>query len=249
MTEKQLRAIRFYIGDVSGSDPFWGDPKAYLVLNSLLYSGISTELSRAAEGKRLNPHILDDTGRLLNVYAELFSAFRQCAAVHEQTTFRVERWSDFLLNREAGRTLSFTSTSTAGFLPDYRDRKGIALLKFRIKKGTPCLDMAKVLPEYAKSQEAEILLPPGMELSFREVEMSPEERLITDSEGAPPVGCFEVDCGEVFLPQLSEKALPQEGADAGKRLYSAICSGAAPDEADAESYIGWKEQFHSLLRK
>lgn len=247
MTDKQLRAIRFYIGDVSGRDPFWGDPKAYLVLNSLLYSGVSTECARASEGKRLNPHILDDTGRLLEVYGELFSAFRECRAERDMVTFRVERWSDFLISRKAGRTVSLTSTSTAGFLSDYRDRKGIALMKFRIKKGSPCLDMARVLPEYAKSQEAEVLLPPGMRLEFQEMPLSPEELLITDCDGAPPVGCFEISCGEVCLPALDGKELPQEGADAGKRLYSAICGGGKPSPEDAAAYSDWKKALHRVL--
>ncbi|HOR21450.1 MAG TPA: hypothetical protein PLY43_01865, partial [Ruminococcus sp.] len=80
LTSDQLRAVRYYIGDVSGNDPFWSQPKAYLVLNSLLFPGIETEKARAAEGKLLDPELLSDTGRLLKVYRELFSAFRQNTA-------------------------------------------------------------------------------------------------------------------------------------------------------------------------
>ncbi|MBQ8960175.1 MAG: hypothetical protein IJ071_03035 [Ruminococcus sp.] len=247
LTNDQLSAVRYYIGDVSGSDPFWSQPKAYLVLNSLLYPGISTEKARAAEGKLLDPELLSDTERLLGVYRELFSAFRESSAEKELITYRVERWSDHLISRSAGRTTSFTSTSTAGFLKDYRDRAGIALLRFVIPEGTPCLDMARVLPEYAKSQEAEVLLPPFMELSYKELPLTEEELQICDCNGQPPKGSFEVRCGAARLPELAGKSLPQEGADAGKRLYTALSSGSSPSPADASAYIRWKEQFQRIL--
>ena len=64
LNEKEIRALRFYIGDVSGSDPFFSDPKAYVVLNSLFFPDISSERARAAEGKLLNPAIIADTERL-----------------------------------------------------------------------------------------------------------------------------------------------------------------------------------------
>lgn len=249
LTSDQLRAVRYYIGDVSGNDPFWSQPKAYLVLNSLLFPGIETEKARAAEGKFLDPELLSDTGRLLKVYRELFSAFRQNTAENTLLTYRVERWSDHLVSRSAGRTVSFTSTSAAGFLSEYRDRSGIALLRFKIPAGTPCLHMARILPEYAKSQEAEVLLPPFMELSYRELPMTEEERKILDSDGKPPKGCFEVTCGKARLPELDTAELPQEGADAGKRLYTALCSGRSPSPEDISAYIEWKGAFHRILQK
>ena len=46
MTEEMLQAIRYYEGDVSGNDPFWGDPKAYCTINSLLFSGVENEIAR-----------------------------------------------------------------------------------------------------------------------------------------------------------------------------------------------------------
>ncbi|MBO4919619.1 MAG: hypothetical protein J5365_05625 [Erysipelotrichaceae bacterium] len=49
MNEKQLKAIRYYEGDVSGDDPFWSDPKAYVTLNSLFFEGIEAERRRARE--------------------------------------------------------------------------------------------------------------------------------------------------------------------------------------------------------
>ena len=70
LNEKEIRALRFYIGDVSGSDPFFSDPKAYVVLNSLFFPDISSERARAAEGKLLNPAIIADTERLTGFFSD-----------------------------------------------------------------------------------------------------------------------------------------------------------------------------------
>ena len=75
LTDRQLRAVRYYIGDVSGIDPFWGDGKAYVALNALFFPGIETEKNRAKEGKYLNPAILEDTDRLTELLSDLLSAF------------------------------------------------------------------------------------------------------------------------------------------------------------------------------
>ena len=36
-TENEIKAIKFYRGDVSGGDSFYGDGKAYVTLNSLFF--------------------------------------------------------------------------------------------------------------------------------------------------------------------------------------------------------------------
>ena len=168
LTERQQAAVRYYEGDVSGTDPFWSDPKAYCTLNALLYPGLSTEKARAAEGKRLNSAFLEDPERLLSLCARLFEA---CEAMKTETaaeTWRVERMADFAICRELGHTVSFTSTSRAGFLDAYADRRGIALMHFVIPAGTPCIDLAAALDRYAKEEEAELTLPPFVSLRFTE---------------------------------------------------------------------------------
>ena len=175
LNASEISAVKYYIGDVQGDDPFWSDGKAYLVLNSLFYPDIVTEQARTAEGKRLNPVILEDVPRLLSVLSNLFSASEYGRSAPAQIAYRVERYSDYLINAEAGKTISFTSTSTAGFLNDYRDRKGIALMKFHIPEGTPCIPVENALDYYAKSAEQEILLPPWLQLQFTECELSAEE--------------------------------------------------------------------------
>jgi len=139
LSHKQIKAVKFYQGDVSGTDPFWGDKKAYCTLNALFFPGIENEIARASEGKKLNPAFLEDTGRLIALCNELLSAFHAMPLENSTVTRRVERLSDYRLRRKLGNTVSFTSTSTAGFLTSYTGKKGLALMRFELPAGTPCL--------------------------------------------------------------------------------------------------------------
>lgn len=251
LTKSETEALRFYIGDVSGCDPFYGDPGAYVVLNALFFPGISAETDRAAEGKILNPAIISETGRLLGFFRGLFSAFRKCSAQSNIRTFRVERFSDYTKCRASGCTISMTSTSTAGFLSEYRDRLGIALMRFTITAGTPCIDVAEALPEYAKPQEAEILLPPFLELSLSEKQPAGEELLLSDSAGKPPIVSCSAVTGNIkpFFGEAS--VLPDGGNAAGIRIFQALSSGKQPLPEDVLLYSQWKSalavQLHKML--
>lgn len=187
LNEREKKALEFYIGTVSGNDPFWSDPKAYVVINALFFPDAMAERARAAEGKYLNPEIISNPDRLSSFFADMFSVFEKCRAEKDYTVYRVERYCDYCIMRERSATVSFTSTSTAGFLSEYRDRKGIVLMKFDIPKGTNCIDMAEVLDAYGKADEEEILLPPDMKLEITECEVSEEEMAVTDSDNKPPV--------------------------------------------------------------
>lgn len=201
LTENEIRAVKFYIGDCAGltpeTDPFWGDPKAYLVLNSLFFDGIRTEQARIAEGKFLNPEIVADPERLQHLLCDLLSVFRKSRNPEWRTVYRVERFQDFQEMLKTGRTISFTSTSQGGFLDAYRDRAGIALLHIEIEPGTPCIDMQEFLgTDYAKPEESEILLPPGVTLQFEKISLSDPERQILDSENNPPVCAYQIRTGD-----------------------------------------------------
>jgi len=62
MREEFLRAVRFYEGDVSGLDPFWGEKSAYQVLNALFFPGMNSEMARICEGGVLKPVLLERAG-------------------------------------------------------------------------------------------------------------------------------------------------------------------------------------------
>lgn len=240
LIQEQLRAVKWYIGEVTGNDLFWGDPKAYVTLNSLFFPGIRTEQMRASEGKPLNPELLADGERLVAVLQALLSAFSPLTEPLE--TFRVERYADFAIYRKRGALCSFTSTSTAGFLPAYQDRIGIALMRFHLLPGTPAIRMAEVLEQYEKADEAEVLLPPGLSVRMEECRLTQAEQKILDAKGNPPEIAVRV------TPEVPERgqaipALPLPPAESGMRVLQAVASGKTPEHDDVIRYNAWKIQL------
>ena len=245
MNEKQLNAIRYYEGDVSGQDPFWSDPKAYVTLNSLFFDGIEAERRRAREKKYLNPEIISDPVRLFTLLKDLLSAFQ--SSKKDRITYRVERYDDYLEMKEKEKTVSFTSTSLDGFLKEYGDRIGIALMVFHIPVEAPVLAFGEVLKEgYLKVQENEILLPPGLSLQLKEVPLDEEDLEIKDALGNPPI----VKC-EAYVKEkdayrnndLSSPVCDLKGPESGKRVYEALNEGREPDPLDIDIYTKWKKEF------
>ena len=221
--------------------------KKYIKLNALFFPGIATETARAAEGKYLNPAIIEDTDRLTGILSALLSSFRESYLNAPVTTFRVERISDYRLMEERGQTVSFTSTSTAGFLSSYTDRSGIALMEFRLVPGVPCLDIANVLPEYAKPEEAEILLPPGAPLELTEIPLTQEQLTMTDRDGLPP------QISVIVVPKAGQNrtndcsTIPEGGEQAGIRVYKALNNRRTPAPDDIELFSRWKKAYTSAL--
>ncbi|MDE5582605.1 MAG: hypothetical protein K2J08_02720 [Ruminococcus sp.] len=249
LNKSEIFWLKYYIGDVGGSDVFFGDPEAYLVLNSLFYDGIFTEISRSAEGKHLNPHILDDVDRLLDFYDNLFSAFWKCRAEKPLRTYRVERMNDYIPIKNHGCTISFTSTSENGFLDSYRDRRGIALMKFEIAENIPCIDMEKNLDFYAKKYESEILLPPFMPLDISENHLTDYEKNITDSDGKSPEISSLAVCGDWILKKDRTENISREGSECGKLVYQALNNGEMPENRLIEIFVEWKKTLQNIYQK
>lgn len=245
-TENEIAAIKFYTGDVSGADPFYGDEKAYVTLNSLFFDGVDTERMRAEEGKRLNPAIIGNMPRLLGFFNSLFSAFGKSRLTHPCKTYRVERMADFEMCRRLGRTISMTSTSSAGFLDTYRDRRGIALMEFNLNEGAHCIDVAEALDYYAKSEEREILLPPFMTFDVEEKELTADESRITDCDGNPPLISVAVSV-KGFGGDKENADVHICDCEAGIRVYDALNSGSNPTDADIAEYSLWKKALRKRL--
>ncbi len=249
LTNDEKNALRFYIGDVSGYDKFYGDPKAYVTLNSLFFPNIYTEKARADEGKFLNQAIIADIPRLFDFFRSLFSAFSKNLINKAIDVYRVERMSDFLLCRQNSATISLTSTSTSGFLNSYRDRRGIALLKFKLPVGINCIDIAKTLDKYSKPEEAEILLPPFMSVNIKEKKLSESELKITDIDNMPPEILCEIKPVGISVCDVKIPRLPIGGELAGQRIYAALNSHTIPIEEDIALYSEWKNALQIQLHK
>lgn len=247
LSAAEENALKFYIGDTSGNHPFYSDRKAYVTLNSLFFPDIHTETARASEKKYLNPEIIADTKRLLDFFESLFSVFSKSALKENIITYRVERSADYKLCREKSRTVSMTSTSSAGFLSSYRDRRGIALMKFSLSAGTNCIDIADTLSFYAKPEESEILLPPFMNIKIKENDLTEKEKKILDSENNPPeISCSAEAAGiEKYGGKYSD--LFSDGSVSGIRVYNALNSGRIPEKSDTELYSQWKKALQNNL--
>lgn len=249
---KQLEnALRYYTGDVrwaldEGRDPaFWGDPKAYGTLNALFFPGLANEKLRVAENKPLNPAFLDDPERLLTLCANLIEASRLCGALCEtRRVFRVERADNFSHSLHVGHTVAFTSTSRTGFLKEYGDKKGLVLLTYELAPGVACVDMQQALSFYLKSDEAEVLLPPFLPLTFTRRNLTAEEQCIRDFDGNPPQAAYLVQVSPWAPSRLIQlPPLDPQDAQAGQRVLRALLTGETPSAPDITAYTRWKTAF------
>ncbi|MDD5791827.1 MAG: hypothetical protein PUD22_04525 [Erysipelotrichaceae bacterium] len=242
LSEMEYQAIRYYQGDVKGNDPFYGDSKAYVTINSLFFRGIETEIRRAREGKRLNPEILKDKKRLHDLLSSLLDVMSN-SVDQNCICYRVERYADYLQMKKEGHTISFTSTSLKGFLEYYQDREGIVLMEFMIEKGTPCFSYQELLQDdYLKKDEQEVLLPPGLNLTFEEVPLSAKERTIKDNKGLPPV--LKVRCHIKGQCSYARNVYPaSDNYQAIKRLFAAINNNLPINDEDLAYYLAFKKAF------
>ena len=255
-TAKEIEnAVRFYEGDVSwwngppAESNFWTDTHAYGTLNAFFFDDLTNERARIAENKYLNAAFFDDPERLLTI-CELLVAAARCndRSAADLCTFRVERLTNFQEMKQAGHTIALTSTSKAGFIDEYKDKRQLVLLHFSIGSDTPCIDMQQVLSLYLKSDEQEILLPPFLPLNFIPRPLTSAEQSIRDFDGLPPVAAYEAAVG-VPVPTLTPaEPFPAGGAQAGKRVFRALKNCHEPDTEDVSSYCAWKKAFRAQVR-
>ncbi len=256
LTEQMVNALRFYTGDVSwwhGEDKeaaFWRDKKAYLVINALFFEGIENELARAGEKKFLNPVFFENTERLLDVCENLIKAIWAGGKDEPlQYGYRVERMSSFEKIKQLGHTISPTSTSKTGFLSNYRDKKGLVLLDFTIDQGVPRADMGKLLPNYSKAEEKEILIAPWLPLEIRRRSLTEEELTISDYDGQPPGMAYQITVKQPErMNDVRPRPLDQAGAEAGRRVLETILKQEVPKQEDVRAYSLWKESFRDHLK-
>ena len=245
----ELRALRWYEGDVTGNDPLWADSKAYVTLNAIFFDGIENEMIKAKENKHLNP-------ALLSRWQEVFGQDGACAALfclmqsHPLSrpchVRRVERLYDFGQISQAGHTIAFTSTSTARqFLKAYGDKDGIVLLEADLPKGTYAIDLSAVLPHYAKAEEAEILLAPWLGVKMVEKQMDENEKGILDRNGNPPSGLYQMEVSKISLPQDEAVSVQEELIEPSIRVYDALNEGRKPLTSEIKAYVQLKKQLRT----
>lgn len=254
LNDDEIRAVQYYEGDIPAEmqrDPFWGDARAYVTLNALLFDGLSSEYTRVREGKRLNPEMLADLPRLLKLYAALLSAARKGRQSAGRCGFRVERAADFSLCMQSGMTAAFTSTSLRGFLPAYGDKQEIVLLRCHVPEGLPVIIFSEMLGEYRKFNEDEMLLPPFLRFALKQRPLTDADAAITDLSGNPPKAAYDL----FFLPGQQISLRPDPAAlpeiyPAAKRLFAQI-QRLTPehllDPDDRAAYLHCKQALRQMF--
>lgn len=244
-----IQALRWYEGDVSGNDPLWSDPKAYVTFNAVFFDGIENETIKAKENKRLNPALLIRWKEVYDadgICAALFSLMQSCPLKKQYHVRRVERLYDFARIQQCGHTIAFTSTSDAPhFLKAYGDKDGIVLLQADLATGTPAIDLSAVLPQYAKSEEAEILLPPWLGVQMIEKPMQQDEIAILDRNGNPPAGLYQMIVKDMVLPEEDGSEVQEDLITPSMHVYESLNMKKEPDPVEIRAYIQLKKQLRN----
>ena len=116
-------------------------------------------------------------------------------------------------------------------------------MEFMIEKGTPCFSYQELLQDdYLKKDEQEVLLPPGLNLTFEEVPLSAKERTIKDNNGLPPV--LKVRCHINGQCSYARNVYPaSDDYQAIKRLFAAINNNLPINDEDLAYYLAFKKAF------
>ncbi len=252
-------AIRFYMGDLSvvTSGKFRGGSKAYNTINALLHQGIRNELDKLREGRVLEIYDRAHLIQYLQVIEAIDRAMDCTKADAVQTvTWRVDRLSAVRTWATQSETEGFYSTCKRGFLPSYAHSKAdVALMEIVRAPEVPCLDFELLFgPQYAKPEEAEILLPFGAVVQkIEELPLSDaEQATFTDQNGQPPRGKFRLYIGAPQFTSHADDALLADIAseDAIRQVQQCLASlrstgTLAPDAL--QFYCQWKANIRSYF--
>lgn len=249
LSEKQITMLRFYEGDIDEKnihDPFYGDPKAYVTLNALLFDGLTTEKARVEENRILNPAFLKDPIKTADCICTILSTMYR--SDHDMVVSRVERTADFNVFSKDTYMPSFISTSYAGFLSAYEDKHGLALMKIHIPQGTYIADMKKLLTSYLKEDEEEVLLPPYMHITVQKNPLDDSMKKIHDGYGNIPEVYADVYCDGFQYPFVSPVKIEDKDIENAEHLYHCLNAHEALSDADMESYMHIKQaiQYHVI---
>lgn len=268
--KQALDAVRLYEGDtrirdkdgnllsMRTSDPLYGDENAYRTLNTLLFPGISNEISRIQkEGKKLNIVFLEKIEETLKLYCRIFQVMCWEHGTEEWIKAkRIERQSALTLLKQ-GQTLSFESASKGAYDKEFAKKDGIILIEMYISLNVPYLDFERVLgTEYKNIEEREVLLAPFVDIEIKEINLTPiEQRTIRDLHGNPPKGKYQIctmgirDFREqhksmILLEEMKHNILKRKDVPLG--AINAMNRGEW--DMDFSEYIKWKEELQKYLK-
>lgn len=262
--EHEVAALCLYAGNGVGKAGFFYQCRnAYQTFNLLMMDGFSGEEVRVIQEKqRPYGQYIMEWRKTLEVLTDILNA--QCKfMLHNRETdsvsytlSRVDRQVNFDMMCRRKETFAFTSTSTAGFLPEIaQSKKGLVLLNIVLTRQVPFLDYARLLHQaYTYSDEQEVLLPPFLKvLHISEEPLSQREVARFNSTEGPAVQKYTVVLGEFAPgePDMDEMEVIRY-LDANKYAAAAtldrLRNGEPLHEDEKTAYLSWKKQFQLLVR-
>ena len=122
---------------------------------------------------------------------------------HPLVTYRIDRYASIDALQQTLQLEGFYSTCTYGYLPQYAHiKKDVVLLEICRDEDVPYLDFETLFENYAKKEEAELLLPcKAVVKSIEEVNLSNEEKeLYYDMDYKAPVGKYRLYVAKPIYP-------------------------------------------------
>ena len=177
IVDDEVNALLLYMGcGVPGRyERFYASTHAYQTFNLLMMKGQDGEKIRVCEEKQQpNGIFLEDWERSLETMEHIFRAQCKYARNKERLTdilYRSDRKLNYGMMEKRGTTYAMTSTSQGSYLPEF--------LVNKVEPHILCIRMTKLIPyfdyegffgeEYIYADEREILLPPMISLTTKQL--------------------------------------------------------------------------------
>ena len=262
MTEKELNAILFYMGDQETVDKqiYRGGNKAYNTINALLHKGIQNEIDLFKENRNIEIYDSEHLKSYIELILDIYYAMTKSKQTNEYlTTYKIDRYSTIENLKKNGIIEGFFSTCKYGYLEEYAHiKKDVILLEIIRNIDVPNLDFEEIFKDkYSKSNEAEILIPFNTNIeSIKEVELTNEEKIkYTDMNNNPPVGKYILTLSKPNLNYDTYERInynyliSDDTVDRVKNCLIEIKNTYSLNNENLEFYCNFKDKLHAYLRK
>lgn len=251
ITEEEIISLCLYqgSGDTVRPGEFYNLPNAYQSFDLLMMEGLEGERVRiGVEKQRPNGVYIREWLKTLEVFKSVFTA--QCKYYQKMTTlpkqlYRSDRKvnTNIMLNHK--RTIAYTSTSVADYLPQFsKGKKDPTFLKCSLSQRVPMADYQAMLGRsYAFVDEAEVLLPPFLSLDLDKCRETPK----SEYEIAFGDMCFR-DVNKT-KEELKQKLNSNRGkaAETVDEFRKDPTRAIVAKEDEYREYIAWKTSFQNLV--
>lgn len=214
---KEIRSLLYYQNAVENIilesneqhlKKFYSIKNAYEAINMLMFDDIGSEQVRlSAEGRWVDPDILNNMDELLDVYCNLYSAickytyFSKKEAIY---TYRDDRYYTYLHMNSHKFNESFLSATLneKKNKNPFQEKDGLIFLEFQVNSDVECLNMNEVLGNMSKyPDEREMLFPPFLNVELKNMEMTPDEKKMRGIKD-------EVSCGKYLVVLRDSRIFP-----------------------------------------